>query len=69
MRAEEQTAKPKTPTFIIAERPDGKLAARPLADGERGPETLERIRDKFARVWLAHAFMAATGTTQQEAAE
>ena len=59
----------RMPVFIIAERPDGKLSARPLADGEHGPATLERIRGRYARVWLAHAFMAASGAAQKEAVE
>lgn len=59
----------KHPVFLIAERPDGRLSARPLEDGEHGPTTLERIRDRYSRVWLAHAFMAASGAAQKEAAE
>lgn len=57
----------KLPIFIIAERHDGKLAARPLADGEHGPETLERIRGRYARVWLAHGFQSASGAAQEAA--
>lgn len=61
--------KPRLPIFIIAERPDGRLSARPLADGEHGPATLERIRGRYARVWLAHAFMGAAGEAQAQAGE
>lgn len=59
----------RLPSFVVVEKADGTLAVRKLARAEDRAGTVERLRARFARVWLAHAYQSATGPAETRQAE